>query len=67
MKNRKHIQNEITKLRKLMRLSSTNPTDQDRAWYSMLTLQWVLMDDKKTKIKISPTTIVKPRFNRWEE
>lgn len=50
-----------------MKLKSTSEIDQDRAWYSMLTLQWVLMDDRKAKIKISPTTIVKPNFKRWEK
>lgn len=67
MKNKKNIANEIKKLRKLMKLKSTSEIDQDRAWYSMLTLQWVLMDDRKAKIKISPTTIVKPNFKRWEK
>lgn len=65
MKHKKHIQNEIKKLRKLVSLKSATKEEQDKAWASMLALQWVLLNEKKPS-SISPVIICKPNLFKWE-
>lgn len=65
MRNKKHIQNEIIKLRKLVNLKSASAFEQEKAWVSMLTLQWVLLNEKKVS-PISPVIICKPNLYKWE-
>ena len=65
MKNIKHIKNEIFKLRKLVNLKTATKEEQDKAWVSMLALQWVLLNEKKPS-PISPVIICKPNLFKWE-
>ncbi len=65
MRNKKHITNEIVKLRKLVNLKTASKEEQDKAWVSMLALQWVLQNESKPGL-ISPVIICKPNLFRWE-
>lgn len=40
MRNKKHIQAEIIKLRKVLNLNSVSPETKDKVWIAMLALQW---------------------------
>jgi hypothetical protein len=54
MRNIKEIDNEIVKLSKIQNLASLKENEKERAWWIMLTLQWV--KTKKTKgLDICPT------------
>lgn len=65
MRKKKQIQNEIVKLRKLTNLKSASSDAKDKAWCTMLALQWVLQNNNAKSI-ISPVTICAPRLMKWE-
>jgi len=65
VRNKRHIQNEIIKLRKLVNLKAATPMEQEKAWCSMLALQWALQNERKPG-HISPVIICKPNLFRWE-
>jgi hypothetical protein len=61
MRKKKHIENEIIKLRKMLRLLNISEAQKHSIWCSMLTLQWVKTNKK---IPFGPSTICYPQLGK---